>query len=426
MTKDRDFKKLVRERMARTGESYAAARAQLARDESEPAGKHAETAALVRLLVHAGITGPARAAPTEALVLGLGGGIGAASFTFEYKGHPPTFYVATRCHPQYAYDTDFVRAAAERLGAASSIAESSSPTAAVKRLRDQLAKGPAMVWVDAGGLPWARKLGGAADLGAMPHVIVVERIEDELAIVRDTPGRPFAIALPALAAARKRLRAGKHRVLGLARAEAPDWRTAFRDAIAACAAGLRGKTKIKGPMAKNFGVPGLRRWATALVDPKDKKSWTRVFTPQYAASNLAWTRHWIEHAGTGGGGFRPMYAEFLEVAATALPALKPIARDYRVLGTQWSSFATALLPDRVPRLAAIRRAQDGRHTAYLAGDLDAMRAAEERTKAAIAAAASQPLEADDLRAHYAELGTRLSAIVDAEEACAARLATATT
>ena len=46
MTKDHDFKKLVRARMARTGERYAAARAQLAR---KPAavGVHPESAALV-------------------------------------------------------------------------------------------------------------------------------------------------------------------------------------------------------------------------------------------------------------------------------------------------------------------------------------------------------------------------------------------
>lgn len=416
MTKDRDFKKLVRDRMTRTGESYAAARAQLARDAGEPPGMHPETAALVRLLAHAGVTGPARTAPTEALVLGLGGGIGAAAFTFEYKGHPPTFYVATRCEPQYPYSADFVRTAAERLGATCEIAESSSPAAAVKRLRDQLSRGPAMVWVDAGSLPWARKLGGAAELGAMPHVIVVESIEDELAIVRDLPGRPFAIALPVLAAARKRLRSGKHRVLRVEAEKPADWRAVFSDAIAACAASLAGKTKVKGPMSKNFGLPGLRRWAAALVDPKDKKAWTRVFTAPHAAANLAWTRHWIEHAGTGGGGFRALYAEFLELAG--LPGLQPIARDYRALAAAWSAFATALLPDRVPHLAAIRRAQDARRTAYLAGDLDALRAAEERTTSAIAAAT---LDAEDLRAHYADLGARLGSILDAEEACAERL-----
>ena len=407
MTKNRDFKKLVRARMERTGERYAAARAHLA--ENDEPGQHAETAALVRLLAHAGINGPNGPA-TEAVVLGLGGGIGAAAFTFEYKGHHSSFYVATRCHPQYAYDPDFVKTAAQRFGARCVITEASTPAAAKKKLTS--ATLPAMVWLSIGSLPWSRKLGGAAELGAMPHVVVVENIEDDTAIVRDTPARPFAIELAQLAEARKRLRAGKNRVLTLAKAEPPDWRQVFTDAIAQCAAGLGGKTKIKGPMAKNFGIGGLRRWVNALVDPKDPKAWKRVFPPTHAASTLAWTRHWIEHAGTGGGAFRPMYAEFLDVAATVLkqPALKTLAREYRTLGTAWTEFANALL-DPLPEL---RKAQDARHAAFLDGDLDAMQAAEARvnTKGAVSF---------DVVAHYAQLGERLSAILDAEEACAARL-----
>ena len=423
MTRDRDFKKLVRARMERTGERYAAARAQIAREEAE-GGAHPETAALVRLLVHAKVEGPNGMAPSEALVLGLGGGIGAACFTFEYKGHNSTFYIATRCEPQYAYGVDFVKTAAERFGATCTIAESTSPAAAAKKLVAQLAHGPTIAWVNLAGLPWARRLGGAAELGAMPHVIVVESIDGDNAIVRDTPARPFAIALPQLAAARKGLRVGKHRLLSIEAGTRPDWRDVFSDAIAQCAAGLAGRTKIKGPMAKNFGIGGLRRWVNALSDPKDAKAWSRVFPPASAASGLAWTRHWIEHAGTGGGGFRAMYGEFLDVAATVLKRreLEAVARDYRTLGKEWSAFATALLPDAIPKLAAIRRAQDARHAAFVEGDLEALDAAEQRTSAAIAdASKNPPLEAADLRAHYVDLGKRLAAIVDAEEACAQRL-----
>ena len=414
MTKDRDFKKLVRERMARTGERYAAARAQLA--EREPPGLHPETAALARVLAHANIAGPHGPA-TEALLLGLGGGIGAACFTFEYKGHDASFYVATRCEPQYAYGVDFITTAAERAGATCTIAESTTPAAGAQKLA--AAAKPAIVWLDIASLPWSRKLGGAADLGAMPHVIVVEQIDGDTAIVRDTPARPFAISLAELAAARKRLRAGKHRVLSVARGERPDWPAVYRDAIAACAAGLAGRTKIRGPMAKNFGLGGLRRWVSALANPKDAKAWTRVFPPASAASGLAWTRYWIEHAGTGGGAFRPMYAEFLDGAAKVLgaPVLGPLAKDYRALGAAWSAFASSLLSPFEP----VRKAQDARFEAFTDGDLDALRAAEARVTAAIKAA---KIDAAALRAHYEQLGSELSAIVDAEEACAGRLAAA--
>jgi hypothetical protein len=414
MTKDRDFKKLVRERMARTGERYAAARAQLAT--REPPGLHPETAALARVLAHANIAGPHGPA-TEALLLGLGGGIGAACFTFEYKGHKASFYVATRCEPQYAYGVEFVQTAAERAGATCIVAESTSPAAAKKKLA--AAAKPAIVWLDVASLPWSRKLGGAADLGAMPHVIVVDEIENDTAIVRDLPARPFAIGLAELATARKRLRVGKHRVLSVARGDAPDWPAVYRAAIAQCAAGLRGRTKIKGPMAKNFGIGGLRRWVAALTNPKDAKAWTRAFPPATAASGLAWTRHWIEHGGTGGGAFRPMYAEFLDGAAKVLaePQLKTLAKEYRILGTAWSAFATSLLAPFDP----IRKAQDTRFEAFTDGDLDAVRAAEAKVTSAIKTAT---IDAAALRAHYDKLGAELAAIVDAEESCAARLAAA--
>src|SRR5688572_25915838 len=146
MTKNRDFKKLVRARMARTGERYAAARANLSGATTAApvpvAGAHPETAALARMLAVGGVRGPDGGPASEALLLGLGGGLGAACFVFEYKGHTPTFYVATRCQPQYAYDPGFVRTAAERLGAVCDVAESSSAAAAAKKLAARVAQGP--------------------------------------------------------------------------------------------------------------------------------------------------------------------------------------------------------------------------------------------------------------------------------------------
>jgi len=431
MTEDRDFKRIVRARMQRTGERYAAARGQLRRAPAAEAGAepgvHAETAAVVRLCAAAGLEAPAGGPPSEALVLGLGGGIGAACFTFEYKGHTATFYVATRCQPQYAYDAAFVRAAVERLGGACEISESTSPAAAAKHLRERAARGPVMAWVDLGALPWSARIGPAAELGAMPHVVVVERIEGDQAIVRDRAAAPFTLPLADLATARKRMRAGKHRLLAVSGGAPADPRLAIVEAIAACAAELGGKTRIRGPMANNFGIGGLRRWAAALGADRDPKRWTRVFSPPAAAGALAWARYWIEHAGTGGGGFRPLYARFLEEAASIAkrPALRALAKRYRGLGAAWSALATAMLPDAVPPLASIRRLQDARADAAARGDVPAMHAVQARLEAALAAAAAAPpLDEAALRAHYAGLAARVTAIADDEEEAAAALAAA--
>lgn len=125
MTEHADFKRLVRERMARTGERYTTARAHLLGADPLPSaspaatlgGQHDQTAALRDLLVAEGVDAPHTALPpTEALLLGLGGGIGAAVFTFVYAGHLPHLYLETRCSPQYAYDLAFLERAVAGLG----------------------------------------------------------------------------------------------------------------------------------------------------------------------------------------------------------------------------------------------------------------------------------------------------------------------
>ena len=95
MPTDKDFKRLVRARMGRTGEAYTTARAHLrpsADQDPDPgrpgplAGRHPDTAALARLLAALGVPDPASGHPlTEAMALGVAGGIGFAYFVFEYE-----------------------------------------------------------------------------------------------------------------------------------------------------------------------------------------------------------------------------------------------------------------------------------------------------------------------------------------------------
>ena len=100
MPTDKDFKRLVRARMGKTGESYTTARSNL-RPDGPPGplqGRHPDTAALARLLAALGVTDPASGQPlTEAVLLGVAGGIGVAYFTFEYEQEDlTTFYLGGR------------------------------------------------------------------------------------------------------------------------------------------------------------------------------------------------------------------------------------------------------------------------------------------------------------------------------------------
>ncbi len=93
---------------------------------------------------------------------------------------------------------------------------------------------------------------------------------------------------------------------------------------------------------RNFGVPGLAKWADLLTAPRDPKGWPRLLAaPGRQLQLLTWLYDWVETAGTGGGFFRSMYAEFLEEAAGPLgrPGLATLAGSYRELAAAWTTLA---------------------------------------------------------------------------------------
>jgi hypothetical protein len=86
-----------------------------------------------------------------------------------------------------------------------------------------------------------------------------------------------------------------------------------------------------------FGVRGIRymsrriaRWPTKIADPAK------------LSLNLANVVRMQEEIGTGGGGFRYLYAAFLQESAelTHAPALAEAARRLTDAGNLWRDFAT--------------------------------------------------------------------------------------
>ena len=408
MTRKKDFKTKVRARMAKTGERYSAARAKMIGSAAEPAaGAHDDTAAMRALLEAAGITDPITGEPlTEAMLLGLGGGLGAAYYVFEYAGHPPSLYIETRVGPQAPYDAGFFERIASGLGIDLDIAETGGAKKAAANLDAALERGPAMVWVDMASLPY-RHL-PAEYRGAMPHVLSVS--EDGQVIER---GRRFELDRASLEQARQRLRKGKNRVLSIA-PQAID-RDALARGIAAgierCLASLDGTAPVPG-MPANLGIKALAKWARLANDGRDKKGWPRAFAPGAALfAGMRWGYHWIETAGTGGGAFRSMYAAFLDEAARVLdrPGLSAVADRYRELADRWSALARQLLPEAGP-LAEARRLLD---EIDRAGGGEAVAAARRRLDE-IAGEVAADFPIDDPGELYAELAARLEVIASAE------------
>lgn len=91
---------------------------------------------------------------------------------------------------------------------------------------------------------------------------------------------------------------------------------------------------MNGLILPYFGLKGIRHMAKQIRQ-LDKKS------PKYARLYLAHIVRMQEEIGTGGAGFRFMYASFLEQASeqTNTPALKECAQHTTQVGDLWREFA---------------------------------------------------------------------------------------
>jgi hypothetical protein len=360
MTKHKHFKDLVRSRMKKTGERYAAARRQVIAasaqganaPRSDRSGSIPATTALGVLLNHAGVGNPHTGRPfTEAMLFGVAGGIGIGVFSFLYeKADFASFFIAGRhlWHDDLAY----LQSACKRLDVTANVRESSSAKAADKQLRAALTDGqPCIAWVDAASLP--HRAMPAHMSGGGYHVINIFSIDDAAGTARigDLTDEPIDMPLSDLATARARIKKQKNRLLTLGGAKAtPDLRPLVREGLRACHAGLRGEGGVKSAKG-NFSLDVLAKWAKRLHGTSDKESWEHMFPPgKRLWMGLTSVYDFIEHYGTGGGLCRPIFAEYLAEAAAALKddQLKRLAQRYAVLGNQWSALADAALPDSVP------------------------------------------------------------------------------
>jgi hypothetical protein len=367
MTARKHFKQLVRLRMEKTGESYAAARRQVLRQGAAeklsrstphfPGSVPAATALRV-LLTHAGVRAPSNEPFSEAMLFGIAGGIGIGVFSFLYEKEDfAAFFVAGRhlWHDSLAY----LRQACKRFGIEPVVHETAGAKAAEAALRTTLAeRGPCVAWVDATLLPH-RAIPGMPS-GSGYHVITVYSIDDTAgtALIGDLTDAAIAISLEDLARARARIKKDKHRLLSIPGSESPtDLTSLVHEGLRACYRGLAGEGGVKSA-ATNFSLKAIAIWAERLHGSQDRERWEHVFVrgPRLW-QGLVSVYDFIEHYGTGGGLCRPLFAEFLSEAAEACAdeRLGELATRYGELGRAWSSLADAALPDEVP---AFREAKE--------------------------------------------------------------------
>lgn len=370
MTKNRDFKTLVRQRMTKTGERYSTARAHImaagggsalstnlsTRSGQRPpgllpgirtvGGSQADVAAARNLCVNAGLEGPDGRPISEALAFGLAGGVGFLYGVFEY-GDIPTMTIVAR---NQSMPDPFCQALFDRLGVATAVTETSGAKKAASALDDALAAGrPALCTVGAGGLPYHGLPQNAS--GMTPHIVGVIGLHPDSGqlFLDDRSPDPLPVDRSDFDAARAAYRAGKHRMVTVE--SVPDdleWPAVLGVAVGEAVAGF---DRPPVPQFKsNVGIAGLTKWS-GLLTGGGKKGWPAVFgSGRRAAIGLSRLYDCINHTYTSVDASRPLFADFLDEAAVVAdrPAWKDAAEQWRAAAEQWralSSLITGAHPD---------------------------------------------------------------------------------
>lgn len=353
MTEHKHLKKLIRDRMARTGESYTTARRHLvtaAAREQAPAlppglvagydtfggGQHRLSALAAHLLRQAGHLAPHTGEPfTEAMVAGLGGGIGFMYAVFEYTGWPPMMTIVAQHHPE-----PWLPAVLGRLGTPYAEDHNGAAKPAMAALHRALDDGrPVYCTVDQTALPWHA---GEASHSEVPYEVVVAGRHDGTLVLDDTSVVPLAMPEADFANVWARHKKGRHHRIIVTPAPTPvDLPAAVRDAIATTTAHLTGPV-LGHRFDSNFGLSGMTKLAAQLRDTRTKTGWAKRFGPPVNFFHgVRRLYECLELQFTAPGATRPIYADFLDEAAPVLgePALGEAAALFRESGAAWSRLA---------------------------------------------------------------------------------------
>ncbi|GII20863.1 hypothetical protein Pme01_04600 [Planosporangium mesophilum] len=330
----KNFKRLVRARMAKTGESYTTARSRFV---PPPAATprplvDPDAGALARALAE--VTNPLTGEPySPELLFGLGGGIGFGYFVFAYTGLT-TFSVDGRFNALYFDKKGSVEAACARLGIPVRIQQLSTVESAEKRVRQVLDAAPeALLTVDLTRVPGQDT---PDDWPYLPYPVTVSAQGPDLAVT-GLPGGTRTMAWPELLDARW-MHAKKYGGLYVF---GPPGGVDVRSAVLAAVERTAGclLEPGRGTFDSNVGVPGMRKWARLLTDPRDPKGWPKLCAdPESLGRALAAVVWGLGRADPSATAHRRLYAAFLDQAAALVekPALAEVATAYRELGARWA------------------------------------------------------------------------------------------
>ena len=333
------------------------------------AGRHWETGSIHNALALQGIKAPHTGKPySEALLLGISGGIVFGYFTFEYKGYLP--HVAMLTRNTFSPFTTIL----ERLGIAQDVQQTSKAEVAEKNLRETLDSGLyPLVWADQFSLPYNCLPSDEPMWGMMPILAIEsDSARRESVAVADRSSQPLHLSMADLTKARGRVKEDKYRLITLDAPQTAKLAGAVHKGI--CQTIKLFTEEPPRGARDNFGFAAYEKLANLLINTRNKQSWERFFAPgvrmyhALAGSPIQpGAYHWVMTWGSADGAERGLYADFLLEAAQILkkPALKEAAEKFRESYGLWLDFANALLPDDVPLLGESKKLIQKKHDLFI-------------------------------------------------------------
>ena len=317
--------------------------------------RQSEAGALQAALAYLDVRAPHSGQPfTEAMLFGLGGGLGFSYFVFEYKSaRVKTLTLGTRITTlEESSRPQFLQTICERVGVPLRVVQSTSPAIANKGVRQALAEGtPPIVWIDLSGAPY--HFAPTAEYAAG----VVYAWKTDRILLAGRSRRPLPFRRKSFEAARNSIGVPKARAVVVQRPDrTPNLATAVLEAVRETRDQMARGIDV-GSFRGNFGLAALEKWAGLLTDDRDRKGWPRFFPAgRDLLTALLAVFVQIEMRGRGGGAFRGLYADFLEEAAEAgrRRRLKEAVEPFRLSARAWHNLARAALPNSVPALRQLR------------------------------------------------------------------------
>jgi len=391
-------------------------------------GRHFTSGYPRNVLAYQGALAPHTGQPySEALIMGINGGICAGYFSFEYEGHDPHLHFLT-----YYPFMDEPGAVFERLAIARNTQQTTNPQKAVANVWNALAEGkPAVVWADIATLGYTELIQGDPDV-YMVMPVVVYGYDSEGVHLADRARVPLVVPAETFEIARARIKKYRFRMMTLGTPDASRLPAAVEAGIRSCISIFTEDPPVGGKQARpNFGFNAYTRWADLLVNNKDSVGWPKRFAPgRRMVNGLMSAYKYVELYFTGGHGARGVYADFLDEAAVILnrPALREAADQFRACATRWDELTMALLPDSVAPLKQVRALMRQDYDLFLNEGIGSLakRQQIQRDLAALKAdlGTNFPLSDAEAKIMREGLRDRVMAIHDAEQIAIEMLQTA--